>query len=296
MSIIRKGKRRMAKGKIAVVVIGMILLVGGIGTGIVLSIQSKNKQEASSSIVNNQYGIVITADLKQGEIITIDQIKQVALTEELQVLNAASYEEVIGKRLRYKVAANTMLIPEMIEDGEKVSEDTRKHCYHFIEMTDALCVGDYVDIRIQFPNGADYIILSKKKVLACSQYNEQEGTQNDLWLEVSEEEILLLSSAVVDAVLQEQARIYAIQYVSQDQEKAIITYPENEIVHALIQEDPNIIQQAIKKMENRVRERVNMGLKEYGQEQDKGYTNEQDPSNDGGDDVTLDQLEINYVD
>ncbi|WP_167957711.1 SAF domain-containing protein [Anaerosporobacter faecicola] len=286
----------MAKGKIAVVVIGMILLVGGIGTGIVLSIQSKNKQEASSSIVNNQYGIVITADLKQGEIITIDQIKQVALTEELQVLNAASYEEVIGKRLRYKVAANTMLIPEMIEDGEKVSEDTRKHCYHFIEMTDALCVGDYVDIRIQFPNGADYIILSKKKVLACSQYNEQEGTQNDLWLEVSEEEILLLSSAVVDAVLQEQARIYAIQYVSQDQEKAIITYPENEIVHALIQEDPNIIQQAIKKMENRVRERVNMGLKEYGQEQDKGYTNEQDPSNDGGDDVTLDQLEINYVD
>lgn len=263
MSIIRKGKRKIAKKK--VVIIGIVCLIAGFvlvfgGIALYNSVTSKNQDKEQTPIT---YGVVVLEDLAQGEILKQEQLATVPLTQTKQQLNVVSLEDAVNSKLRYGVKSNTVLSPEMIDKGELVADDLRKHAYHFIEMTEALSRGDYVDIRIQFPNGADYIVLSKKRVLDCSLYDEVAQTDNTLWIEVSEEEILFLSSAAVDAYFNDQAKIYAIQYVSQDQEKAIVTYPENDIVYALIGEDPNVVDKAIKHMENRVRERVTMQIKEY---------------------------------
>lgn len=263
MSIIRKGKRKIAKKKVMIICgsclfVGVVLVFGGI---VVYNKATTTNQEIEQAPIT--YGVVVLENLAPGEILKQEQLMTIPLTEVTQPLNTVRLEDAIGGKLRYGVESNTILSSGMLDKGELVADDLRKHVYHFIEISEALSRGDYIDIRIQFPNGADYIVLSKKRVLDCSLYDEVAQTDNSLWIEVSEEEILSLSSAVVDAYFNDQAKIYAIQYISQDQEKAIVTYPENDIVYALIGEDPNVVEKAITHMENRVRERVTAQIKEY---------------------------------
>lgn len=299
MSIIRKGKRKIAKKKVAI--IGMICLIAGFmlvfgGIALYNNVASRNQDKEQTPIT---YGVVVLENLAQGEILKQEQLTTIPLTQTKQQLNVVSLEDAVNGKLRYGVKSNTVLSPEMIDKGELVADDLRKHAYHFIEMTEALSRGDYVDIRIQFPNGADYIVLSKKRVLDCSVYDEVAQTDNTLWIEVSEEEILFLSSAVVDAYFNEQAKIYAIQYVSKDQEKAIVTYPENDIVHALIGEDPNVVNKAIKHMEDRVRERVTMQIKEYSDQNISNISStyaESKSAKESTESTDTDYIDANYVD
>ena len=63
-------------------------------------------------------------------------------------------------------------------------------------------------------------------------------------LRLNEEEILLLSSGIVDAYLH-KASIYALKYVEPYlQREAIPTYPPSEAVLQVIRKDPNIIDMA----------------------------------------------------
>ncbi|WP_310604420.1 hypothetical protein [Anaerosporobacter sp.] len=229
MSVIRKGRRRIAKRK-AIIICATCLGIGSVGIlgGSILYKKTISKNQESRNIPY------------------VEEMMQLEnnMTDMLESNNELSTD------FPYEIVEN-------------VADDLRKHVYHFIEITDALCSGDYVDVRIQFPNGSDYIVLSKKRVLACSRYDEVAQTENSLWLEVSEEEILMLSSAAVDAYFSGQANIYAIQYISQNQKEAVVTYPENDVVSALIQENPNVVKNAIAHMENRTRERVTMQVKEY---------------------------------
>lgn len=300
MSIIRKGKRKIAKKK--VIIICIVCLIAGIALvlgGILLynKVTTKNHEKEQTPIT---YGVVVLENLAKGEVLKEEQLMVIPLTQTGQMLNIVSLEDAINSKLRYGVRSNTVLSPEMIDKGELVADDLRKHAYHFVEMTEALSRGDYVDIRIQFPNGADYIVLSKKRVLDCSLYDEVTQIDNSLWIEVSEEEILTLSSAVVDAYFNEQAKIYAIQYVSQDQEKAIVTYPVNDIVHALILEDPNVVEKAIASMENRVRERVTMQIKEYSDQNvssdNSTYSEGQSVKEKTDESADTDYIDANYVD
>lgn len=300
MSIIRKGKRKIAKKKVIIICIvcliaGFVLVLGG--TALYKKATTKNQDKEPTTIT---YGVVVLEDLAQGEVLKQEQLTTIPLTQTGQQLNIVRLEDAVNSKLRYGVKADTVLSPEMIDKGELVADDLRKHAYHFIEMTEALSRGDYVDIRIQFPNGADYIVLSKKRVLDCSLYDEVAQTDNSLWIEVSEEEILSLSSAAVDAYFNERAKIYAIQYVSQDQEKAIVTYPENDIVHALIGEDPNVVEKAITHMENRVRERVTMQIKEYSDQNvsnaSSTYAEGQSVKEDTDESADTDYIDANYVD
>lgn len=295
MSIIRKGKRKIARKKVIVICIaclltGITLVLGG---SILLNqVNTKNHKKEQTPIT---YGVVVLEDLAQGEVLKQEQLMNIPLLETKQQLNTVSLEDAVNSKLKYGVKSNTVLSPEMIDKGELLADDLRKHAYHFIEITEALSRGDYVDIRIQFPNGADYIVLSKKRVLDCSLYDEVAGTDNCLWIEVSEEEILTLSSAVVDAYYNDQAKIYAIQYVTQDQEKAIVTYPVNDIVQALIQDDPNVVDKAIAHMENRVRERVTMQIKEY---QDQDVSNDSTTYSNGNSatESIQESEDVNYID
>ncbi|WP_455716490.1 hypothetical protein [Anaerosporobacter sp.] len=300
MSIIRKGKRKIAKKKVMMIcivcfIVGIIVFIGGVVFYNKTIAKTPDEKELPIT-----YGVIVLENLAKGEILKPEQLVSIQLTDAEHRLNTVQLEDAIGGRLRYPVESNTILFPEMIDTGVLVADDLRKHVYHFIEITDALSSGDYVDIRIQFPNGADYIVLSKKRVLACSLYDEVEQTDNSLWIEVSEEEILTLASAVVDAYFNEQAEIYAIQYISQDQEKAIVTYPENDIVHSLIQEDPNVVERAITHMENRVRERVAMEIKEYSdksrQNTNTEYNNQQSAKEDTVKLENTDYIDNNYVD
>lgn len=128
-------------------------------------------------------------------------------------------------------------------DGE-LTDDIRLHNYSYIRLTDKIEKGDYVDIRISFANGADFVLLSKKKVADIRYGQEENGVLSTLWMYVSEEEILRLSSAAVDAYINEGCSIYAIRYAKASQKQAYVNYPVNEVVRQLMDSDPNIVKKA----------------------------------------------------
>lgn len=155
-------------------------------------------------------------------------------------LTAAQAE---GTRLIRDTAEGMRLMEDSVYEGEPITDDMRLHKYAFIKLTERMKKGDYIDIRISFPNGADFVLLSKKQVQDIT-WSEEGVGENAIWLHVSEEEILRLSSAAVEAFLNDGCNIYAVMYIEKNQRAAIMNYKVNDVVAQLIEDDPNIVEKA----------------------------------------------------
>lgn len=124
-------------------------------------------------------------------------------------------------------------------EKQKISDDLRIHYFNHILISDKLSIGDYADIRIRFKNGMDFVVISKKMVVDLIDSSSEGSGNKSIWLEVSEEEILRMSSALVDSEM-DGSKIYAIQYINELQRAAICNYPATEEVKTLIENNPNI--------------------------------------------------------
>lgn len=134
--------------------------------------------------------------------------------------------------------ANTVITSKLIKRTDLTS-DVRKAEYNMVVLPVDLITGDYVDIRLMLPNGQDFIVLSKKAV------EFPEGLKDTIWMNLSEEEILIMSSAIVEAYKINGAKLYAIKYVdSGSQEAAVATYVPSGDVTSLISSDANIVNKA----------------------------------------------------
>lgn len=238
---------------------------------LLLSVDGRLFQEKEEDRKNTMVWRLDT-DLMAGQVIAEKDLLNVQISDELLPAGELKKEMLIGKSLKLNLSKGTLLTKDMIYQGEELTDDKRLHNYSYIKLTDKLKKGDYVDIRIAFPNGADCIVLSKKKIQDLSLYNRDENIPNALWMEVGEEEILRLSSAVVDASLWEGSSIYAILYTSETQKDAIVTYPVNDTVAELIEGDPNIIARAQSVVSKRLR-----NLLDEGEQQDPVLGNLQEP-------------------
>lgn len=148
-----------------------------------------------------------------------------------------------------------MLVNETIED------DLREEEFSVFLLSSNLNENSYVDLRIGFPNGEDYIVLSKKKV------RDIDLTQKTIWLWLGEEDILRVSSAIVDAYLHEGSKLYTVVYVKPNIQKAAqITYPVNGEVLKLINENPNILLEAKSNLLGEVRLPLDERLKAMDEE------------------------------
>lgn len=116
--------------------------------------------------------------------------------------------------------------------------DLREKFINFVKLNTNLTEGSTVDIRIKFPNGEDYVILSKEVLRDLN----LAGAEFYLW--VNEESILRLSAATVDAAIN-GGEIYVTRYVKPSiQDPLVYTYQPPEDVLRLIQWDPNVILEA----------------------------------------------------
>lgn len=203
-------------------------------------------------------------ELGAGSVIRETDLEAVMVPTELLADYKMKKEELVGQTLKLGLSKGTMLNHDFVYEGEVFSEDMRIHNYSYIKMTDRLKKGDYVDIRISFPNGTDFIVLSRKKVMELTRGHDsavqEENGSDALWLEIGEEEILRLSSAVVDAALREGSSLYAIQYTTDTQKEAVITYPVNKAVALLMEKDPNIWRRAEAVVEERLRDTLDAEL------------------------------------
>jgi len=228
-------------------------------------IKARAMEEARQAF-NEEYPMslvyVFGTDKKAGETIEDTDLVPAEINAEVIPGDAVLLvEEAAGKVMRCDISKNTVVTRSLFYSEEDFPDDMRMMEYSVINIPTRLEAGSFIDVRIMFPNGLDYIVLSKKKVLDLQ---KEEGRDTGIIsFYMTEEEILRMSSAIVDASLVDGTKIYAVQYVAPDiQKEAAMTYPVNFKVMELIDADPNILSNAVRTLEARNRKNLEKRMNE----------------------------------
>ena len=156
--------------------------------------------------------------------------------------------------------ANTVITSSLVSRTEDiVSDDLRKEEYNVISLPVDLAPGEYIDVRLMLPTGQNYVVVSKKKVeipIVNGQY-----LADTIQMNLTEEEIMIISSAIVENFNIAGSKLYATRYTEAGiQEAATMTYYPNNEVQEAIQNNPNIVIKAIQgilKNREQIRKSIN---------------------------------------
>ncbi len=183
---------------------------------------------------------VLTRDVTAGEELIADMIRvqRVQSSENLSVVQSFTKEDLLGKRLKVSLTKGAVLSTDIVYEGAPVADDERRVELREIYLPQTLRENEFVDIRIAFPNGEDYLVAGRKRVYRM--IRDDEGEVLALQLRFSEEELLRYQAACVDTKTYEDTRLYAVQYTGEFQPAAQVYYPVNRAVFRLLQWDPNI--------------------------------------------------------
>lgn len=147
--------------------------------------------------------------------------------------------------------ANTIITSDLItKSDEEVTADVRLQEYNMITLPTQLQDGDVIDIRFRMPNGEDFIVASKKTVTIP----EIAGvpSADTIQINMSELDTLMMSNAIVEAYMMPGSEIYASIYVEPGmQQIASATYAPSADVMSLIENNPNIVNEARQALYNR---------------------------------------------
>ena len=225
--------------------------------------QLKDKDGKNVYIKYNQDGnnIFYTSTGKNGEETQLEDTSELSyennLGDKIEMDQIEKqYVELNNVPLVAKVTmnANTLITTELLSKSDNlVQDDVRKQEYNMIVLPTDLVSGDYVDIRLMLPSGQDFIVISKKEV-QIPQINNVDS-QDTIWMNFTEEEILHMSCAIIDAYQINGAKLYATKYTEAGmQQAATPTYPANESTLQLLRNDPNILSRAMSGLSDRYRD------------------------------------------
>lgn len=262
-----------------VLILLAIFLVIAIVFGVLMFFNYRKLNEQASLMQNemakNQQTVYVALkDIKTGTPLTTDgEDANVELEKIYTGLDADSYmsDDDLGKVASVDIPAGTPISLPMTADSN-IEKDTRDYEISTAELMTDQKDNEFVDVRIAFPDGSDYLLLSKKQITDVDLANSVFHCQ------MNEEEILRYNSAIVDwysdysqkflsssdndpktsdyssteattihnkTSRSSGARIYVTRYVQPSmQDAAEPTYPVNEKVYDLIsndQLDPNVI-------------------------------------------------------
>lgn len=177
---------------------------------------------------------------KQGDSIDIESdLKQVTVSSEgVPKDYIKKKEDIKGKVLRLNISDNTIISSDMFVDmNEAVKDSTKNQDYDWIKVHSFAQQGDYVDIHYKKPDGSDYIVASKKKLVDLS------GTVFSINL-VDEEERSYINNATVAAALSGGTLYTSIYPDPENQEAAPVTYVLNDQIKNMIEKDPDVLNKA----------------------------------------------------
>jgi len=234
-------------------------------------IQEIRKNAVDEYIQNHPVKLIYVAasDKKAGEVLTDKDLMPAEISQNYFPADAVTDPSVaVGNVIKCDISKNTAITTSLLYNEKDYPDDMRLVEYTVINIPHKLEPMEYVDVRIMFPNGLDYIVLSKKQVKDL-QRQSPDNPRDIIWFHSNEEEILRMASAMVDASLVEGTRLYAVPYVAPEiQEEAVRTYPSNPEVISLILQNPNIVQKAVTELEMRNRllfeEKINEDLENAG--------------------------------
>ena len=210
-----------------------------IAAAVILFLLFKIKTLKQEQAVGYTNVYVVSVDIKSGESvqgkITQKRIENTAVPN--NAVSASNFSNYIDDKTSAKINLNkgTVITQDMISSSsDEVSSDVRLQEYNMIVLPSKLEQGEFIDIRLRLPNGEDYIVISKKQV--------KQTSEDTIWINVTEDEILTMSNAIVEAYIMKGSELYATTYVEAGiQDKSTPTYPVSYEVLKLIESDPNIV-------------------------------------------------------
>ena len=154
------------------------------------------------------------------------------------------YIEFLNVPLMAKIdmyANSIVTLDSLASSDQKITDDTRYVEYNMLVLPTTIMEGDFIDIRLTLPNGQDLIVISKKQIKSM--------IGDTIGLELSEDEILMMESAIVETYIMTASKLYAIQYIEPgNQAAAIRTYVPTYEARSLMSADPNITEIAREKL------------------------------------------------
>ena len=232
----------MRKKKTAPIIIALLILIAG-GLGYFVyhfyslneETKAQNAELLATQELNSKYAYVALQDIRAGEEIIVDYnveyqqiysgVDSLLFWEPWADTNVATADIACGIPVMTSMVAEKEVIP-----GARDLE---------------ICVAqlmttqedfDYIDVRIAFPDGSDYVVLSKKMV-------EDLRLENCVFTtEAKEEEIVLMTSAILDSYLNLGTQIYVTRYTDPSlQEPSAVTYcPKAATLALLGSSNPNL--------------------------------------------------------
>lgn len=251
----------MVKKKFRVVIFALILaVIVAIASIAIIFLERKKVQETQDVVTqlqtelndNQQEVYVALRDIDAGERL-IDNADEgtvnVAMTDIYSGIDTGIYmtSDQVGEKALIDIKAGAAVQKTMVAEQD-ITNDTRTYEIGEVNLTTRQSNHDTVDIRIVFPDGTDYILLSKKTIQNLS------GQYFDILM--NEDEILRYESALVDAV-ENGARLYTTKYVHETlQDDATAFYPVKQTTLDEIASDPNIVQVAQSTLNASVRQNL----------------------------------------
>ena len=216
------------------------------------ALQDKEGNDIYTKYRNNEPALYITIDGTEYEVQQEEETDNYFITRN----NNKEYLELNSVPLVAKVNmnANTLITTELLSKSDNmVQDDMRKQEYNMVVLPMDLATGDYIDIRLMLPSGQDYIVVAKKEVeIPVVGGVDSEDT---IWINMSEDEILHMSCAIIDAFQINGAKLYATKYTEAGMQAAATpTYPINESTSRLLENDPNILERAMQELSARYNE------------------------------------------
>ncbi|MDF2610545.1 MAG: hypothetical protein K0R92_2019 [Lachnospiraceae bacterium] len=206
-----------------------------------------------------------------GSIITKENLKYVKSYSN-QSQEYFMTEKEIGMTSLIQIETGTQILKGMLTD-KQIEENVREVEYNIFLINSNILDNDSIDVRLLLPNGEDYIVISKKSI------KQVDLAANNCFLWLTEEEILTMSSAVVDAYLYPGAKLYMTKYVEPNlQNPSIPTYQPSLDTLALMEENENIVELASVAVRKRLRTELEGRLKKQESKDDLNYEWEADSS------------------
>lgn len=246
-------QRKKTKRLAIIIIILTLIMLGAIGTAVYLKYilndtqtelaLAQEEMEANKKIVY----IISTADgtgVKAGEILEENvNVKKQQVYSGLEDYNYMP-EEDLGSTALVDMYEGMTVMANMVTPLS-VSADTREYELQVVNLMVDQEEDDYIDVRIMFPDGTDFLVLSKKPVHNLNLENCV------FWTYLNEEEILRMASATIDAFTITGTKIYATRYVESSlQEEATPNYLVNSYVRDMMDPtssfyDSNLLTKAI---------------------------------------------------
>lgn len=208
---------------------------------------AKNGQLTTQINQNTRTVYVATQDISTGDQL-VDGVN-VAQQEMLNGMDDTLFatEDDLGYAALIDIPIGSAVQKNMVAQQE-ITDDERIVEVSSVNLTTTQHSNDVVDIRILFPDGEDYILLSKQTIRNLN------GTT--FQLQLTEDELLTFNSAIVDAYTY-GAKLYTTKYISsQIQQDATPFYPVKQETLDLINSDPNIVEIASETLNAQARQNL----------------------------------------